>query len=536
MVWSARIANGVVRGGAAYKAMRAAGEGRWSAALTGFAAATNNQKLMGASKVAQGIQSKDVGLILSGAGSVTGSDALTKGGQLARAVQHRDPEQALALIGDMAGEPRLTALAKGVKAIRTKDVPAILNAVDQLSPELKGVVMGQLDGIAETLPKPAGDLLRKEANNRFKDSARLLRAINSKDPSSALAALGDLTGSQRLSGLGQGIDGIRSGDPAAIAEGLSKLSPELRAAATAQMAQAARTWPPAVRNAVSNELAAGFENSRRFINGIESKNPAKALGALGNLADSDRLKELGRGVRAIQNRDVSEITDALMKLSPDLRKTATENLAKLSANLPPKVAEGLRREVRNRFANTADFIKAADRKDPEAALSALAKISGSKRLEGLAKGSRAVRKSDIPEMLKALDKVAPEVRGWASAKLDELVEKMPPELKKAVEQYKAKKFDGVRDLIDSLNRRQPAQALESLAGLRRLAGAPTPIGPLQSLATLGDLSPHMRELATAGIAAIAEDLPPAAQAYALQELSAHLGVPLDPRARRSLAA
>ena len=524
-----RVANAVVRGGQMYQAARAAGKGQWTAAMAAVAAATNNQNLANAAKVAHGVKEKDYGMILSGAAGMTGSQQLQYGAQLASAIQHRKPEQALAMLGQISGNPRLTALANGVQAVREKDVGAIIGAVEQLSPELRGAVMGQLNDLADTLPKGAGDVLRREVANRFEDSAKLLNALKQKDPTKALGALGAMTQDPRLKGLGQGVAAIRNRDPQALAAAISNLSPELRAAASAQLMKATENLPPEVRDAFKNELQSGFRNTAKLVKGVENGDVAGTLAALGDLSGSNRVKALGMGIEAVREGDVPEIVDALWQVSPELRETALRSMDQLTANMPPKVGQRLRAEVQNRFADTANLVRALDGKDPSAALAALGKIAGSKRLEAVGAGVDALRRSDVPELMRAVNSAAPELRGMLWNQLDGIADQFPPEVRQAFKQQKARRFSDVRALAEALVHKRPGAAAEALM---KLGGHPDAAAVLNGIRkgdagatvrALGNLSPQMRELALESISGYASQLPVEAQNALNTEVRKMLG-------------
>ena len=526
------VANAVVRGTQVYEAARAAGKGQWTAAVAAAGAAFKSPTLTGAAQVAHGIKEKDAGLILSGAASVTGSQRLQQGAKLASAIQHKRPEEALAVLGQMSNNPRLTALANGVQGVRTKDVGMIVGAVEQLSPELRGAVVGQLDNLADSLPKEAGDALRREMDNRFKGSAQLLRAIGDKDAGAALEALGHISKNNRLKAAGNGIQAIENRDPRALLDAVSNLSPELRASAIAQLTKASEQLPPEVRDALAREAQSGFENTARFARAIEKGNATQAIGALGALSGSPRLQALGAGIEAIKKKDVSEVVDSLWKLSPELRNAAVQNLNNLAKTLPPDVAEQLRSEVKGRFKNTANLVRALERQDVSGALGALGRLSGSERLQAVGQGVDALQRKDIPELMRAIGTASPELQGVLRNKLDGIMAQLPPEVRDAWKQEKSQRFENVHALTNALANKRPAAAAEALLQLGGQDDAAAVLrgikdgDPAAAVRALGDLSPRMREIAVAQILDVADRLTPQGRAMVRKQLEALLGTPL----------
>ena len=527
-----QLGQAVVRVGLMYRAARAAGQRHWVAVMAATAAAARTSRRSPARRGTPKVRRKDYGLVLSGAAGLPGSRQLEYGAQLASAVHQRRPEQALGLLGRISGRPRLVALSERVEATRESDARAIVDVVETLVPELRGTVLGQLDGLAAKLPKPAAEALQREVANRFAASSQLVKAMGQKDPAEALAALDHITPDRRLADLSQRTTAMKRREPAALLAAVSNLSPELRAAAYAHLMSARHHLSPPVREALGRALQSSFVDAARFAKALEDGDVAGTLGALGALAASPRLSDLGRGIDALGERHVPEIVDALWKLSPELRNSAMRRLDLVASHMPSGVGDRLRAAMDDRYEHTSRLLEALYDHNVVGALYTLAKITGSKRLETISSDVKWMEISDLTELNRALQALSPDLNGIVHKGMDDLSLQFPPEVRQVWRQQVDARFEGVRILMDALAGRQPTVVAEALLKLSGKSGADhvrhgRPTGDLDTLVrAFAELSAQMRALGMARIADTVARFPKKARNRAERALTRYFDNPV----------
>ena len=522
-----RLGNAAIRAGQVYKTARAAGDGRWAAAMTGLAAATGNSQPTGATPSAADTANGRYGLVMAGATRTVGSPECAQGAMIAAAFHHRHPEVALRLLGQMTGRSRLVACGSGRRTVRERDVGALIAAVDHLSAELKGAVLGQLDMLADTLPPEAQEVLKREAAFRARASTRLVSAVLAKNPDEALRALGTLAPRvTKRPGRRRSIDGR---DPEATVRAASALSDELRAAATAQLMRAANQLPPTMRSALERQMRTGFANATSLVNSLRNGDPDGTLRALGGLSGTDRLQALGRDSLPPQERDVPILVNAVWNLSPDLRSAAFEHLDRISRKLPSATGRRLRAEMRSRFTGTVGLLRAVQSRDTAGAMATLARLTDSSGLKGIATGVDGVRRRDVPSLAKALDALPPEVRGHLWEQLDCMVTLLPTSVREAWQHEKDVRSLHARTLTRAIVDRRADAIIEALRAYGKRASPPSfaiDIDPSAEDTGWQHLSPWVRETASAALTTMEARLRPAVRSAVRRILSVQLGVPL----------